>query len=299
MTNKSLFAVPLSAKHTNWPWGTLSFKGLVEDIYRDLRMVGVFRGICTVVRRVLLYSRTRINKPPATYLADRKWDVLIVLDACRWDDFCEMYGKQVPYIYSPGTWTGEWVLANFVLRNDCWRDVTVVTASAFTTPQVFEMNKLKWPFGECVNRYMDGWDDELDTVLPEDIAENAIKAWKKHGGRMLVHFLQPHIPWIPFVKENLSIFEEYRNSKTQTWAMLWAKAATDELSYDVCRKAYRESIATVIKAVEKIVEQVEGKVVITSDHGNLFGEYGLWGHPSGAYVPELLKVPWLEVEGKG
>jgi hypothetical protein len=34
--------------------------------------------------------------------------------------------------------------------------------------------------------------------------------------------------------------------------------------------------------------------VITADHGELFGEMGLYGHLVGLLHPNLRKVPWVE-----
>ena len=49
-----------------------------------------------------------------------------------------------------------------------------------------------------------------------------------------------------------------------------------------------------------LIESLDGKTVVTSDHGNLFGRR-LWpiplqkyGHPPGLRFPELIEVPWHE-----
>ena len=36
-------------------------------------------------------------------------------------------------------------------------------------------------------------------------------------------------------------------------------------------------------------------VVITADHGEAFGEFGIFGHPCGTPLPELIVVPYLAV----
>jgi hypothetical protein len=46
-----------------------------------------------------------------------------------------------------------------------------------------------------------------------------------------------------------------------------------------------------------LLENVDGRVAITADHGNLFGEWGLYGHPMHTPVPALLAVPWAEATG--
>jgi hypothetical protein len=45
------------------------------------------------------------------------------------------------------------------------------------------------------------------------------------------------------------------------------------------------------------LENVDGRVAITADHGNLLGEWGLYGHPLSTPVPALITVPWAETTG--
>jgi hypothetical protein len=51
--------------------------------------------------------------------------------------------------------------------------------------------------------------------------------------------------------------------------------------------------------IQELVNSVEGKTVITSDHGNAFGEWDVYGHPPQAYISPLVRVPWLEVPHEG
>jgi len=37
-------------------------------------------------------------------------------------------------------------------------------------------------------------------------------------------------------------------------------------------------------------------VVVTADHGEAFGEEGVWEHHIETHIPPLMEVPWLEVE---
>ena len=45
-----------------------------------------------------------------------------------------------------------------------------------------------------------------------------------------------------------------------------------------------------------MVKELDGKVVVTADHGELLGENGHWGHKIGLENTELLEVPWLKVK---
>ncbi len=51
-----------------------------------------------------------------------------------------------------------------------------------------------------------------------------------------------------------------------------------------------------MRYAQEIAEEADGKVIITPDHGEAYGEQGVWGHHIETQVPALTEVPWLEVE---
>jgi hypothetical protein len=63
--------------------------------------------------------------------------------------------------------------------------------------------------------------------------------------------------------------------------------------------AYRENLRMVLPHVENLLGELEGKTVVTADHGNMIGERGTpipiseYGHPRWIYADELVTVPWL------
>jgi hypothetical protein len=63
--------------------------------------------------------------------------------------------------------------------------------------------------------------------------------------------------------------------------------------------AYAENLELTIPHVEELLETLDGKSVITADHGNLFGEkvrpipIRTYGHPPGFRTTELVSVPWF------
>jgi len=62
------------------------------------------------------------------------------------------------------------------------------------------------------------------------------------------------------------------------------------------RKAYEDNLKLVLEEVKKLVKNLEGKIVVTSNHGECFGEKFIIEHPTGIYIKELVEVPWLIVE---
>jgi hypothetical protein len=83
--------------------------------------------------------------------------------------------------------------------------------------------------------------------------------------------------------------------------MAGAWDASDEDIWD----AYRENLRMVLPYIEDLLEELEGKTVVTADHGNMIGERGTpipireYGHPRWIYADELVTVPWLVHETNG
>lgn len=54
--------------------------------------------------------------------------------------------------------------------------------------------------------------------------------------------------------------------------------------------------------MEEFLAEIDGKSVITADHGEMLGERvfpftsRVWGHSEGFSTPTLRYVPWLEIE---
>jgi hypothetical protein len=62
------------------------------------------------------------------------------------------------------------------------------------------------------------------------------------------------------------------------------------------RAAYQANLGIVLAVVGELLRYLRGRIVITSDHGELLGERGAYGHIRGSRSPELLEVPWLVVD---
>ncbi|MBN1796642.1 MAG: hypothetical protein JW804_08215, partial [Sedimentisphaerales bacterium] len=62
------------------------------------------------------------------------------------------------------------------------------------------------------------------------------------------------------------------------------------------KRCYEENLRRALDAVRFLVEHLSGRVVVTSDHGELLGERGLYGHGAGSDEPILREVPWLVLD---
>lgn len=70
-------------------------------------------------------------------------------------------------------------------------------------------------------------------------------------------------------------------------------AARRVLGKDGLRIAYCHNLTLVLKYVSRLLNELSGKVIITSDHGELLGEEGKYSHTSRSFHPKLIEVPWL------
>lgn len=67
---------------------------------------------------------------------------------------------------------------------------------------------------------------------------------------------------------------------------------------DFVKKLYRENLKYVSRVASNLVSELNGRIIITADHGESFGESKLWGHRIGYEEPALKNVPWLEIKNK-
>jgi hypothetical protein len=65
-----------------------------------------------------------------------------------------------------------------------------------------------------------------------------------------------------------------------------------EVERDEVWSNYRANLEYVLDSVAVLLENVDGEVLITADHGNLLGEFGLYGHPDHVPIKALKRVPW-------
>ena len=83
---------------------------------------------------------------------------------------------------------------------------------------------------------------------------------------------------------------------------IWGAVKQRNVTVEEIRAAYAESLEIALESIEGLLEQLSGKSVVTSDHGEMLGERvfpfttRVWGHMEGFDTPALRDVPWLVVE---
>lgn len=220
------------------------------------------------------------------------WDNLIILDSCRYDVFANLYTLPGTLMKreSRGTGTREFLHGNF--RDRDLHDTVYITAN----PQLYyHGDKINTQLHKIFNIWQDaGWDDNAGTVRPEKLTEYAQEyAAQYDDKRLIIHYLQPHRPFLgPTAEDHPDLGSLFGAEDT----------AKPTVSREVYWQAYEENLELTLPSVRELMESLDGKTVVTSDHGQVIGErlFPLpirdYGHWSGNYIDELVSVPWLEYE---
>lgn len=262
----------------------------------------VLRGMANpslAVREVNRLYHTQLGRqtgnPRGIDVFEEDWDNLLILDACRYDMFEEQHSLPgtLESRISKSSHTSEFLKSNFADRD--LRDTVYVTAS----PMYYRnKDRLNAQLHDVINVWQDlGWHDEYRTVLPETVGKFALDAAEEHSDkRLVVHFLQPHYPFIgPTGRHHFDL--DQLNFE-------WDSALTGDMgiSDEVLWTAFHENLDVVLPHVETLMTKLQGKTVVTADHGQMIGERSAplpvtdYGHPPGLYTEQLVKVPWLIYE---
>lgn len=230
------------------------------------------------------------------------WDVCIVLDACRYDALCEVAPEYdwitaVDSIKSPGSMSEEWMQATFTSAyRDQMQRTGHVTWNAYSN---FNLDVDDWAFLDEV--WQEAWDNDRGLLPPEAITERAVTRWREHDvDQMIVHYMQPHAPYRQLADGGVieTLDHEYVGDREMQGRLtVWKLLRRGEITHERAWDAYLDNLRWVLDEVDRLRKNLDAdRVVVTADHGDCFGEWsGLYGHPRGVPVPELLKVPWAEI----
>lgn len=230
------------------------------------------------------------------------WKMLVVLDACRFDLLSEATGDfpflyQVDGVNSVGSSTPEWMQSTFTEDTAAsMANTAYVTGNPNSAKFVDEGD---FALLDEVWRY--AWDDDVGTIRPAPLTDQTIRlARSRDFSRILVHYMQPHEPFLsaPELGGSDTVERITGEAEDNNHRSVWTRLQAGEVSRETVWSYYRENLRLVLSSVERLLDNVDAqKAVITSDHGNALGEWGLYGHPRKP-VPILRKVPWVETRAE-
>ncbi|WP_139835154.1 alkaline phosphatase family protein [Halorubrum ezzemoulense] len=238
------------------------------------------------------------------YVADEDWDNLIILDGCRFDLFSETIdsydlGGELRKVASRGAGSPEFLRENFNRRE--LDDVVYVSANPFVR------KVLDSPFHHTEHVWLTKWDEELETVTPSVMIEETVRLSNEFPNKKIIsHFMQPHHPFIGekqlesdpgFVGARAkSLDEEVPEAR-----FVWEQLRQGKVTKSEVWEAYQDNLKIVLDQIGELIDELQGKTVITSDHGNALGERAspfptrVYGHGDRIHIPALLEVPWYEL----
>lgn len=258
-----------------------------------------------LLSRVVSTYFTRINRPASEPLVSLDWDNVVLLDACRYDLFEEVLADNpLPGMLSERqsaqSGTPGYLAENFA--GDQFHDIVYVTANPYVNTELPED-----AFHAVDPVWEDGWDDEFNTVRPEVVCERALAAAEHYPDkRLIIHFNQPHMPFIGEHRIESRGMEGIRETamgtdgsdRSSRLRTPFEQLGAGEVSYEQVWRAYRANLDVVWESVETLLTSLEGLNAVTADHGNALGERAwpfpikVYGHPLGILIPALTTVPW-------
>jgi len=253
------------------------------------------------------------------------WDILLVIDACRYDYFQKYYkdilvGGSLQKAITSTTFTFGWIMNNFGEGFDA----TFICTEPITDSIHDVSNKIKHGntidvskyFKWVLDVYTEGW-VEPGLIYPETVNQALRYHLDRSGHRVVVKFIQIHDPYIYWLKRGF-VSGEYKQKIKGNLRKVLYEVISDETYWNVCKKlgfppenwlnhlwlehgkggivkGYCEDLLMMLKLCKGIIDDYPDRnVVITSDHGERLGEGGRYSH-GGKRTKVIKEVPWYEV----
>lgn len=250
--------------------------------------------------------------PIGTNVFECEWDALLILDACRVDAMREIsdeytFISDVDSLLSVGSSSHEWTAKTFTTEHlDQIRETAYVSSNPFTEkafidgerPPYSETIPFGWPKWDVVSSddfafidFIPKYDSEYRYKVPDAnyVTDHAITTGReKTADKLIVHYFQPHTPYI-----GRALRDDRELSPLETDP--FEAFANREVSRGELWELYLDNLRHVLDAIQVLLGNLDVEtVVLTADHGELFGELGAYGHPEGFPHPNLKYVPWVE-----
>ena len=292
------------------------------DFITKLPQIAQSRGLKAAATTAVTEPGMKLARPiiqqRATPIWDGDWDIALILDACRVDalqavaDEYKLLPDSIPARWSVGSASPEWISNTFANEHRAeYADVGYVTANPFTAkePGAFRSDDVypvrDLPLAYLDEVFLDQWEsDGYHTVVPDVMTGRARYLWdnrREHGvERMVVHYMQPHMPFRtrPEWFNGWGGTDKFGEVDEQEDRDIWIKLRDGEIDKQEFWTAYLDTLRWVLDEVQRWVTTTDARVLITADHGNGKGEWGVWSHPPGVIAPAVKRVPWVLVDGE-
>lgn len=277
----------------------MTFRDWINESVTNVRNDGL-DGVKESGYEFYVGALRRVSKvyDPGDPVFGRDWDVLLVLDACRYDLMVEVANEynfigDVERFTSTASSSRQWMSKNFGTE---YADEMVRTAHVTGNPFSDRcLDPADWARLDEVWRY--AWNDDLGTIRPRPLTDRAVAAWRDlDPDRMIVHYMQPHYPFIPRPDLHDGMVVAGFGDADEPF---WRRVRRCEVDRETAWKAYRENLRVVLDEVAFLRRVITAdRLVITADHGNAIGKFGIYGHPGSVPLSTLRHVPWVETDAE-
>ena len=267
-------------------------------------------------------------------LMEERWDIAIVLDACRYDVFKEVYleflqrGHLEQRLGASDTF--DWLHSAF--NGNGTSNIVYISAHPGINGKGVQWGgfNARERFHEVIDAWLDAWNWDLGSAAPAEVARIAEKAIDNNPQRkVIVHFMQPHFPYRKAPCPS-TYFDLRCTKKNTEWGVVLERllrnlvASLDiglsrfrmtywklkkllrlnfledlneiywrEYSLADLRRFYKDNLEWVLESAGRIVDRFDDeRIVITSDHGEAFGEGGDFFHLYRTRNPVVRVVPF-------
>ncbi|AKU07579.1 MULTISPECIES: alkaline phosphatase family protein [Haloferax] len=246
------------------------------------------------VRRAYSHA-PRLGRP----IYERDWDALIILDTCRPDaleavasEYDFLPNGRVPTATSLGSNSREFMRYNFTEEYREEMDQTAFVTFNPNSDAMLDPND--WLLLDEVWR--DAWEADIGSVRPRTVTNRSIAAHRElDPERTIIQYQQPHTPYPHFEKHDCGALaiEDDANDRSGIFGAILDGKITREEAWE----GYLDNLRWALDDLELLLSNLDAeRVILTSDHGECFGEWGLYGHHRSTPVPELIRVPWVVTE---
>jgi len=223
---------------------------------------------------------------------DYNWDVLVVLDACRYDIVNDSYPTvwgTPERVISLGWGSRVWLERIFGRTSE-----DILSETVYISANPFSHLATEAPLQDVDEVWRYAFDENLGTTTPQPLTDRAIQYSRSNNPkRLIIHYMQPHLPPLD---EAVNFGLDSEGVGWTGGGNPWVQIESGEQSPESIAKVYRDNLLSVVQSVELLLKNINADtVVITSDHGNYLGENGNWGHHKRfSWDTAVRAVPWWE-----
>ena len=284
------------------------------------------RRILAEFNRTIIKWHFKMKFGNGINIMEEDWDNLIILDSCRYDKF-ELINEldgDLDWKISKASHSKEFYKENF--PSEEYHDVVYATAnpygiaicgnkfhesvSTFSGDITYDFQKQRVDTVTTENGEI-LLDRHVKNLLPGHLTNMAIELYDRNPNKkLIVHYMQPHKPYLStyaemlrkkLMQDNNVAFDRFmtvdqiNNSDKNVIRDLMHAAMSNIISPQELNKLYDQNLRIVLDHVEYLLSHIQGKTVITADHGELLGELRggqRFNHHEKLYCQELRKIPF-------